>query len=80
MVVVLLAFAVLKPLFGPEGTGPIFFSEKGPGAQHAPLYISLAVGLVVSWLEDTVRSHIVVVVVLLTSRMCARFQRFAFVY
>ena len=26
-------------------TGPIFFSEKGPGSQHAPLFISLGAGL-----------------------------------
>jgi len=26
-------------------TGPLFFSEKGPGAQHAPLLISLGAGL-----------------------------------
>ena len=55
MALALLAFAVLKPLFGPEGTGPIFFSEKGPGAQHAPLYISLAVGLLVGWLAQRSR-------------------------
>jgi YedE family putative selenium metabolism protein len=26
-------------------TGPLFFSEKGPGSQHAPLFISLGAGL-----------------------------------
>lgn len=52
---VLLALVVLKPLFGPEGTGPIFFSEKGPGAQHAPLLVSLAAGLLVGWLAQRSR-------------------------
>ena len=51
----LLAFVVVKPLFGPEGTGPIFFSDKGPGSQHAPLWISLAVGLAVGWLAQRSR-------------------------
>ena len=52
---VLLAFVFLKPLFGPEGTGPIFFSDKGPGSQHAPLLISLAAGLLVGWLAQRSR-------------------------
>ena len=51
----ILAFLFAKPLLGPEGTGPIFFSEKGPGAAHAPVLISLAAGLVVGWLAQRTR-------------------------
>ena len=51
----LLALLVIKPLFGPEGTGPIFFSDKGPGSMHAPLIISLAAGLLVGWLAQRSR-------------------------
>ncbi len=51
----LLALLFLKQLFGPEGTGPIFFSEKGPGSQHALPLISLAVGLLVGWLAQRSR-------------------------
>ncbi len=47
--VVMIVFVLLKPVFGPEGSAPIFFSEKGPGAMHAPVLISLAVGLLVGW-------------------------------
>jgi YedE family putative selenium metabolism protein len=53
--VVLLVWDITKPLFGPGGTGPIFFSVKGPGAQAAPILISLAVGLAVGWLAQRSR-------------------------
>jgi YedE family putative selenium metabolism protein len=36
-------------------TGPIFFSAKGPGSQHAPLLIALAVGLLVGVLAQRSR-------------------------
>jgi len=55
LAIVLLALLVIKPLFGPEGTGPIFFSDKGPGSMHAPLIISLAAGLLVGWLAQRSR-------------------------
>ncbi|MBR1672825.1 MAG: YedE-related selenium metabolism membrane protein [Fretibacterium sp.] len=51
----LLAFLFLKPLFGAEGTGPIFFSTSGPGSMHAPALISLGAGLVVGWLAQRSR-------------------------
>ncbi|MDL2263899.1 YedE-related selenium metabolism membrane protein [Synergistaceae bacterium OttesenSCG-928-I11] len=51
----LLAFLFLKPAFGPEGKGPIFFSESGPGSMHAPVLLSLAAGLVVGWLAQRSR-------------------------
>ena len=53
--VTLLALLFIKPLFGPDGAGPIFFSLKGPGAQHAPLLFSLAAGLAVGWLAQRTR-------------------------
>ena len=51
----LLALLVIKPLFGAEGTGPIFFSEKGPGSMYAPLMISLVTGLIVGYLAQRSR-------------------------
>lgn len=51
-----LAFLVMKPVFGPEGaSAPIFFSQKGPGSMHAPLLVSLAAGLIVGWLAQRSR-------------------------
>lgn len=42
-----MAVLVLMLAFGfrVSETGPLFFSDKGPGSQHAPLIISLAAGL-----------------------------------
>lgn len=51
----LLALLFAAPAFGPDGAGPIFFSEKGPGAAHAPMLVSLAVGLVVGLLAQRSR-------------------------
>jgi hypothetical protein len=57
--VAIMVLLVMAPLFGrdAQGTpvGPIFFSEKGPGAQHALLTLSLAVGLAVGWLAQRSR-------------------------
>ena len=53
--VVLLVWVFVRPLFGPEGTGPIFFSKEGPGSQHAPILISLGAGLLVGWLAQRSR-------------------------
>lgn len=44
----LIALAITAPAF-------IFFSEKGPGAMHAPLFISLGAGLVVGILAQRTR-------------------------
>ena len=49
----LLAFLFLAPKFS-EG-GPIFFSDKGPGSQHAPALMALAAGLIVGWLAQRSR-------------------------
>jgi len=53
LMVVLLLFAVFTPQFAPGG--PIFTSTKGPGAAHAPLIISLIVGLGVGFLAQRTR-------------------------
>ncbi|MDI6768904.1 MAG: YedE family putative selenium transporter [Anaerolineales bacterium] len=59
LMVVLLALLVAAPLFGRDAggnpTGPIFFSEKGPGSQHAPLWIALGVGLFIGFLAQRSR-------------------------
>jgi uncharacterized protein len=53
LMIVLLLFAVFTPQFIPGG--PIFSSTKGPGAAHAPLIISLIVGLGVGFLAQRTR-------------------------
>lgn len=49
----LLLLAVFRPVFS-EG-GAIFFSESGPGSLHAPLLISLGIGLVIGFLAQRTR-------------------------
>lgn len=54
--VVLMVLLIVAPEFGKGGTaGPVFFSEKGPGAMYAPVAIALAVGLLVGWLAQRSR-------------------------
>lgn len=53
LMVVFLIFAIFSPQFAPGG--PIFTSTKGPGAAHAPLIISLIVGLGVGFLAQRTR-------------------------
>jgi uncharacterized protein len=53
LMIVLLLFAIFTPQFTPGG--PIFTSTKGPGAAHAPLIISLIVGLGVGFLAQRTR-------------------------
>jgi YedE family putative selenium metabolism protein len=50
---VLFLLLILKPQFSKDG--PIFFSVSGPGSLHAPLLISLAVGLVIGFLAQRTR-------------------------
>lgn len=51
----MVAFLLLL-LFHPQlPTGALFFSEKGPGAQHAPILISLIVATVVGFLAQRTR-------------------------
>lgn len=53
--VALLVLVIMAPTFGKDGAAPIFFSEKGPGAAHAPIMIALIVGLVVGWMAQRSR-------------------------
>jgi YedE family putative selenium metabolism protein len=53
LMVGLLLLLLFEPRFG-EG-GPIFFSEKGPGAMHAALYYSLGAGLLVGFVAQRSR-------------------------
>lgn len=55
MMFVFLLFAIFQPMFGADGSGPIFNSEKGPGSMHAPLLISLAAGLMIGFLAQRTR-------------------------
>ncbi|GLP97327.1 YedE family putative selenium transporter [Paraferrimonas sedimenticola] len=48
----LLVLAIVTPEFG---NGVVFASEKGPGAMHAPLWLSLGAGLVIGALAQRSR-------------------------
>ncbi len=49
----LLALAYFAPKF--SANGAIFFSEKGPGAMHAPLFLSLGFGLIIGFIAERTR-------------------------
>lgn len=53
LMVGLFLLLVFQVSFAPGG--PIFFSEKGPGSQHAPLFISLGAGLIIGALAQRSR-------------------------
>jgi hypothetical protein len=53
LMVGLLLLLILRPQFAKDG--PIFFSEKGPGSLHAPLLISLGVGLLIGFVAQRTR-------------------------
>ncbi len=57
--VVLLLLLIFRVQFGRDAsgnpTGPIFFSERGPGSMHAALWISLVVGLAIGFLAQRSR-------------------------
>jgi YedE family putative selenium metabolism protein len=59
VMVVLLILLILQPQFGRDATGkllgPINFSVKGPGSQHALLIISLAAGLIIGFFAQRSR-------------------------
>jgi len=59
IMVVLFVLLLAGPQFGRDAAGnpagPIFFSEKGPGSQHAPIFISLAAGLFIGFLAQRSR-------------------------
>jgi YedE family putative selenium metabolism protein len=53
---ILLLLLLAAPQFGAGGKeGPIFFSASGPGSMHAPLFLSLAAGLLVGGLAQRSR-------------------------
>lgn len=56
---IMMGFLVLRfvfpPLEGQESSGVLFYSLKGPGALHAPLIISLIVGVAVGFLAQRSR-------------------------
>jgi len=59
LMVGLLVLLLVAPQFGRDAdgnpTGPIFFSASGPGSQHAPWLIALAVGLLIGFLAQRSR-------------------------
>lgn len=59
LMVGMLLLLVFAPLMGRDAEGkaigPIFFSEKGPGSQHAPWIIALLVGLAIGFLAQRSR-------------------------
>jgi len=59
IMVVLLILLIVAPQFGRDASGnpvgPIFFSAKGPGSQHAPIIIALVIGLVIGFLAQRSR-------------------------
>ena len=59
IMMVLLIFLLVAPQFGRDASGnpigPIFFSTKGPGSQHAPLIIALVIGLIIGFLAQRSR-------------------------
>lgn len=59
MPILMAGFLVIMFIFpqidGKDKSGILFYSLKGPGAMHAPLFISLAVGLAVGFLAQRSR-------------------------
>jgi len=59
IMITLLLLLIVAPQFGRDASGnpigPIFFSEKGPGSEYAPLLISLGVGLLIGFLAQRSR-------------------------
>jgi len=53
LMVGLLLLVIYRPVFS-EG-GPIFFSESGPGSQHASLLASLGIGLLIGFVAQRTR-------------------------
>jgi YedE family putative selenium metabolism protein len=49
----LLILLILSPKF--SANGAIFFSENGPGSLHAPIIISLSVGLIIGFIAQRTR-------------------------
>ena len=51
--VILIALRFFAPKLWEDG--PVFFSEIGPGAQHAPMLMSLFAGVIIGWLVQRSR-------------------------
>jgi hypothetical protein len=51
----LLLLLIFNPVFNINGSGALFFSQKGPGSMHAPLLFSLVLGLIVGFLAQRSR-------------------------
>jgi hypothetical protein len=56
---IMLGFLVLMLIFpqvqGQEKSGVLFYSIKGPGSMHAPLFVSLMIGLLIGFLAQRSR-------------------------
>lgn len=56
---IMLGFLVLMLIFpkvpGQEKSGVLFYSVKGPGSMHAPLFVSLVIGLLIGFLAQRSR-------------------------
>ncbi|MBU2598800.1 MAG: YedE-related selenium metabolism membrane protein [Actinobacteria bacterium] len=55
IMIILLLLLIFAPVFNKEVGGPIFFSEKGPGSQHAPILLSIIGGLLVGYFAQRSR-------------------------
>jgi YedE family putative selenium metabolism protein len=57
--VILLILLLVAPQFGRDAdgnpTGPVFFSQTGPGSMHAPWLLSLGAGLLIGYLAQRSR-------------------------
>lgn len=52
IMLLLLIFIFVKPVFNPEAGGPIFYSKEGPGSMKALVAISLLAALIVGFLAQ----------------------------
>ncbi len=55
MVGLLLLMLIFPPITGEAKSGVLFYSSKGPGSMHAPLAVSLVVGLLIGFLAQRSR-------------------------
>ncbi|MBN1574935.1 MAG: YedE-related selenium metabolism membrane protein [Chitinispirillaceae bacterium] len=53
IMMILFLLLVFRPKFGEAGA--LFFSEKGPGSMHAPVFLSLLAGLFIGFLAQRTR-------------------------
>lgn len=55
MLGLIVLYLIFPPIAGQPKDGVLFYSLKGPGSQHAPLLISIGIGLVVGFLAQRSR-------------------------